>query len=178
MARVREVHEAEQPELAELIARLRGGRRGRLINIYKLLLNSPSIAEAWFELVGAVRWQTELEGALREIVIIRVAMLNGVDYVLKAHEPYALEEGLTPAQRDAIADWQGSNLFGDEQRAALALTDAMTRDLRVPDQVFADVARHFSDRQIVELTTLIGVYNMHTRVLEALQIDPEPVENA
>jgi AhpD family alkylhydroperoxidase len=174
MARVETIDEAEHPELAELVARLRGGRRGRLINIYRLLLNSPAIAESWFELVGAVRWQTELDGGLREIIIIRVALLNQVEYVLRAHEPYALEEGLTQAQHDAIGAWEQSTLFSGPQRAALAYTDAMTRDVRVPQPVFDELRRHFSDRQIVELTVLIGVYNMHTRVLQALEIDPEP----
>ena len=57
--------------------------------------------------------------------------------------------------------------------AALAFTDAMTRDIRVPDDVFADVRRHFDERQIVELSVLIGAYNMHTRVQEALKLDLE-----
>lgn len=174
MARVQTMDEDERPDLAELIAKLRGGRRGRLINIYKLLLHSPAIAESWFELVGAVRWRTGLDGGLREIVIIRVALLNDVEYVRRAHEPYALEEGLTRAQHEAIADWRQSALFSDAQRAALAYTDAMTRDVRVRQPVFDELARHFSDRQIVELTVLIGVYNMHTRLLRALAIGPEP----
>jgi len=174
MARVDTINEAEHPELAELIAKLRGGRRGRLINIYRLLLHSPAITESWFELVGAVRWQTELDGALREIVIIRVALLNQVEYVLRAHEPYALEEGLSQEQHDAIGAWERSSLFSASQRAALAYTDAMTRDIRVPQPVSDELKRHFRERQIVELSVLIGVYNMHTRVLQALEIDPEP----
>ena len=59
------------------------------------------------------------------------------------------------------------------ERAALAYADIMTRDVDVPDAVYNDVARHFNERQIVELTVLIGAYNMNTRVLKALQIDPQ-----
>jgi alkylhydroperoxidase family enzyme len=44
----------------------------------------------------------------------------------------------------------------------------------VPDPVFAEVKRHFEDRQIVELTVLIGTYNMNARVLQALRLDLEP----
>ncbi len=50
----------------------------------------------------------------------------------------------------------------------------MTRDIAVPDAVFEALRPHFSERQIVELTVLIGIYNMHTRVFMALGIDPEP----
>jgi alkylhydroperoxidase family enzyme len=49
----------------------------------------------------------------------------------------------------------------------------MTREIGVPDAVFADVRRHFEDRALVELTVLIGSYNMNARVLRALAIDIE-----
>ena len=51
----------------------------------------------------------------------------------------------------------------------------MTRDVVVPDAVFAEVARHFNAREIVELTVLIGTYNMNARVLRALELDLEPL---
>ncbi len=174
MARVSLVDEQNHPELADLIARIRGGRGGRLLNIYRMLLHSPVLAEKWLEQVTAVRWHTGLDGKLREIVIIRIAVLNRVEYVLKAHVPaFALREGLTTEQCGALAQWHASTLFDDGQRAALAYTDAMTRDIQVSDAVHAGLKQHFSERQIVELTVLIGTYNMHTRVLQALEIDPE-----
>ena len=84
MARVSLVDEKSHPQLEKLIARIRGGRGGRLINIYKLLLHSPALAEKWFDQVSAVRWQTDLDGKIRELVIIRIGLLNRVDYVIKA----------------------------------------------------------------------------------------------
>jgi len=54
----------------------------------------------------------------------------------------------------------------------------MTKDIQVPDSVFEELRRHFSERQIVELAVLIGTYNMHTRVLAALQIDSETATTA
>ena len=55
----------------------------------------------------------------------------------------------------------------------LAYTDAMTRDIEVPDAVFEPLREYFDDRQLVELTVLIGTYAMHVRVFEALKLDPE-----
>ncbi len=49
----------------------------------------------------------------------------------------------------------------------------MTRDVEVPDAVFNGMRAHFGERAAVELTVLIAAYNMHTRVLRALDIDPE-----
>jgi alkylhydroperoxidase family enzyme len=178
MARIPLIEEAAHPELAEPIARIKAGRRGGLLNVYKLLLHSPALAQTWFDHNGAVRWKTELSGRLREIVIIRIAHLNGIDYVLAQHVPVlAVAEGLTLPECDALADWRATALFDARERAALAYAEAMTMTTMVPDAVFAKVRRHFNDREIVELTVLIGTYIMHNRVMKALAIDLEPEAN-
>jgi alkylhydroperoxidase family enzyme len=178
MARVALLEANEHPELAELVAKLRGARAGRLINIYRLMLHSPPLANAWFELNQAVRYQTEIDGQCRELAVIRVAILNNVEYVLRAHIPvYALREGLSRAQLDALSDWRESSLFSDRQRALLAYVDSMTQQIEVPEDVFDALKVHFNERQIVEVTMLIGAYNMLTRFLKALRVDLEPTAN-
>ncbi len=175
MARVSLIAEKDRPHLANLIEKFRAGRRGRLINIYRMLLHSPALAESWFAHSNAVRWMTTIEGRLREIVIIRMGHLTGSQYVLRQHVPsLALADGLTVEECDALADWRGSRFFSERERSALAYADVMTRDIVVPDAVFAEVKRHFNERQIVELTVLIGTYNMNARVLRALELDLEP----
>jgi 4-carboxymuconolactone decarboxylase len=178
MARVPLIQEQDHPELAELIQKLSAGRRGKLINIYRMLLNSPALAESWFNHSNAVRWKTTLDGRLREIVIIRMGHLTRSQYVLRQHVPsLALADGLTLAECDALADWRASSMFSERERAALAYADTMTRDIEVPDVIFAEIKRHFDERRIVELTVLIGSYNMNARVLQALQLDLEPLES-
>ena len=175
MARVPLIQEQDHPEFAELIEKFRAGRRGRLINIYRMLLNSPALAESWFNHSNAVRWKTTLDGRLREIVIIRMGHLAKSQYVLRQHVPsLALADGMTLEECDALADWRATTLFSARERAALAYADTMTRDVEVPDTIFAEVARHFDPRQTVELTVLIGTYNMNARVLQALRLDLEP----
>ena len=175
MARVPLIDEKEHPEFAELVEKFRTGRRGRLINIYRLLLNSPALAESWFNHSNAVRWKTALEGRLREIIIIRLGHLTRCQYVLRQHVPtLALADGLSLTECNALADWEASPLFSAGERAALAYADVMTRDIVVGDEVFAQVAQYFDQRQLVELTVLIGTYNMNARVLQALELDLEP----
>ena len=174
MARVSLIDEQTNPELQALTAKIRGGRGGRMLHIYKMLLHSPALAERWLDQVSAVRWQTDLDGKTREIVIIRIGLLNRVDYVIKAHVPaFALREGLTLEQCEALRDWRPSPLFDEAQRAALAYADAMTREVQVAADIFAALRDFYTEKQIVELTVLIGTYNMHTRVLQALEIDAE-----
>ncbi len=175
MARVSLIDEENRPELSGLIAKIRGARGGRLLNIYRIMLHSPALAGGWFELNQAVRYKTEVDGQSRELAMMRVAILNDVDYILGAHsQTYALKEGLTPAQVDALTEWSASGLFSDQQRALLAYVDAMTRQIDVSDEVFEAVRAHYNERQVVELTMLVGAYNMLTRVLKALKIDSEP----
>jgi alkylhydroperoxidase family enzyme len=174
MARISYIEEKDHPELAELIGKIRAGRRGTLINVYRLLLHSPTLAAPWLEVINAARFKTALDGRLREIVIIRIGYLNGSDYVVKQHVPVlALPESLSQAECEALADWQKSQFFSARERAVLAYADAMTREIVVPDDVFEALRPHFNERQIIELTVLTGIYNMHTRVLTALRIDPE-----
>jgi alkylhydroperoxidase family enzyme len=179
MARVSLIDDVTHPELAGLIGRIRGARRGRLINVYKLLLHSPALAETWFAHNNAVRWKSELDGRLRELLIIRIGYVTRVGYIIRQHVPaLALPEGLTLEECEALKDWEKSALFPERERAVLAYADSMTREIDVPDAVFARVKALFGERQLVELTILIGTYNMHARVMQALKIDPEPAPAA
>ena len=174
MARVPLLDVEDSPALKDLADRIRAARRGRVINVYRLLLHSPPLAETWFDHNNAVRWDTGLDGRLREMVIIRVGYLARAKYVVGQHVPkLALVEGLSLAECEALKDWQDANLFSPRDRAVLAYTDAMTRDIEVPDAVFEPLREYFDDRQLVELTVLIGTYAMHVRVFEALKLDPE-----
>lgn len=174
MARVTLIEEDTHPELSDLIGRIRGARRGRLINVYKLLLHSPALAETWFAHNNAVRWKSALSGRLRELLIIRIAHVLRVGYIVRQHVPkLALPEGLSLEECRALEDWPESPYFDARERAALSYADAMTRDVQVGDDVFAGLGGHFGEREIVELSILIGTYNMHARVVEALKIDPE-----
>ena len=175
MARVPLIEPENHPELENLVARIAAARRGRVINVYRLLLHSPPLAESWFAHNNAVRWSTQINGRLREMVIIRIGYLTGVHYVVKQHVPkLALAEGLSLVECEALKDWDRLTLFDARERAVLGYTDSMTRDIFVPEEIFVGLNDHFNTRQIVELTVLIGTYAMHTRVMQALEIDPEP----
>lgn len=148
--------------------------RGKLHNLYRMLLNSPPVAQGWLSFLTAIRQKCQLDGAIRELAILRIAVINKADYEFVSHVPFALKAGLTQAQIDAIAGWSTSTLFDDRQRAVLAYTDSMTRDVHVPQATFDPVARHFDARGVTELTATIAAYNLVSRFLEALEIDPEP----
>jgi len=168
---------ATQPELGDFIDKLRQGRRGTVLNLYRMMLNAPKIAGSWFGHMNTVRWGTGLDGRLRELVIIRIAYVTQSAYAIRQHVPkLALADGVSDAECEALKDWQTASQFDTRERAVLAYTDAMTRDIKVTDAIFAGVRPHFDDKTLVELTVLIGTYNMHARVLQALDVDLEPDE--
>ncbi len=173
MARLNYGDENSSPAVKALADQIRSERDGRMLNLYSMLLNAPPVAEGWLALFTAIRQQCTLRGDYRELVILRVALLNGASYEYQVHVPFALREGVSREQIDALDRWQESAALTAAQRAVLAYTDAMTRDIHVPEAVFEALRSHFNAREIVELTATVGGYNLVSRFLEALAVDPE-----
>ncbi len=175
MARVNYVDESSHPELIEEIKAVRAQRRGKLIPVYGLLLNSPELALSWMRFLNAVRWKIKLSARLREMVILRVALHNKSEYVIDVHRKNFTEsDGLSHDECDALLKKKlPQSSFSPEELSVIAYVDQLTLKANVDDEVFAGVKAHLSDRQLVELSVLIGAYNMHTRVMSALRIDAE-----
>lgn len=144
--------------------------RGRISPLYQILLNAPEIAQGWEALLTAIRNRNSLSPAIREMIILRVAILNRADYEFEAHEPHALKAGLSPEKIQAIKQAPISSIFNDQERLILNLTDVMTKEVQVPDSLFDQVKPHFSNQQILELVATISAYNMVSRLLNALNI--------
>ena len=107
----------------------------------------------------------------KDMYLSRVAAINGAPYEADQHAPIALKEGVSQEKLDAMDAWEGSGLFSERERAVLAYTDAMTRQVQVPDAVFeAARAAMGSEKLVVELTATVAAYNMVSRFLEALQV--------
>jgi alkylhydroperoxidase family enzyme len=163
---------------AELVDAIRKRRGGSLLNLDRMLLNSPAYAVGWNTFLGAVRTALSLEPKLRELAICAVAVLNRADYELLQHAPEWLAAGGTQAQLQHLPDcdaaWGDAALFSPTERAVLQLALEMTRQVQVSDACFARVQQALgSAQQQVELVGVIAAYNMVSRFLEALRVAPE-----
>lgn len=161
--------DVDSPDIAPK-ARQIVAERGSVLDLYKMLLHSPPVAMGWLHYLTAIRHECELAGHIRELVIMRVAILNGATYEAEQHAAIARREGLTLRQLEMLNNWEASVEFNEQQRAVLAYTDAMTQNIRVSADVFLGIRNYFNDRLIVELTATIAAYNMVSRFLEALEI--------
>lgn len=169
--RVSLVEPGIRPELAEVEASIRAERGGEIAVLYQALLNSPAIASGWEKMLTAVRNRTQVPADLRELIILRIAVINRAQFEFDAHEPHARRAGVTDAKIDGVRHWPASQaVFGDDERLVLALTDHMTRDVDVPEAVITQVRERFGEQGLVEFVATVAAYNMVSRFLVALNI--------
>jgi 4-carboxymuconolactone decarboxylase len=170
--RITPVTPGTRPELAAIEAGITA-ERGRVSPLYQVLLNSPPLAQGWEQLLTAVRNRSSVPALLREMVILREAVLNRARYEFEAHVPHALAAGMPPEKIEALRDPEAgaqTAMFSALERHVIALTDAMTRDIEVPDSVFDPLKPFFTEQQRVDLVATVASYNMVSRFLVALQV--------
>lgn len=158
-----------EPQAAARVERI-VAERGSVLHLYQMLLHSPPLTDGWLTFLTAIRQRLSLAGDLRELVIMRVAILNGAPYEAEQHAPIARQEGVSQAQLDALGEWRSAAVYSDLQRDVLALTDAVTRDIQVSPACVQAVRDRLGERATVELVATISAYNMVSRFLEALGI--------
>jgi alkylhydroperoxidase family enzyme len=162
----------------DLVDAIRARRGGRLLNLDRMLLQSPSFARGWNAFLGEVRTGLGLSPKLRELAICLVAVLNGADYEFHHHAPEFLAAGGSTQQLTALRRLEDGavdpDLFDASERAVIRLTLEMTRDVHTADVTFAATMAALGKHQhVVELVGVIATYNMVSRFLLALHIEPE-----
>ena len=169
-------HDLAEPR--DLVAAIRARRGGKLLNLDRMLLHSPPLARGWNGYMGAVRTELAVSPKLREMAMCVVAILNHADYEFHHHAPEFLRAGGTKAQLDALArvgePKADLSAFDAAERAVLSLTVEMTRNVTVSDTTMSSVRAALPDhRQVVEIVAVIASYNMVSRFLVALGVEPE-----
>jgi AhpD family alkylhydroperoxidase len=177
-ARIPLVQPGTRPELAE-VERSIATERGGISPLYQALLNSAPIASGWEKFLTAVRKHTTVPPALRELVILRIAVLNRAAFEFDEHVSPARAAGVSPAKMEAVKRWrlgareddaEPADPFSDDDRMALELADAMTRDIEVPEALMDRLAARFDPRGVLEIVATVAAYNMVSRLLVALRI--------
>ncbi len=168
-ARVPLVEPGSRPELAEVEARILA-ERGRISPLYRVLLNSPTVADGWERLLTAIRNRTLVPADLRELVILRVAVLNRAGFEFDAHVPHAQAAGVSDEKIAAVRQSPIAPSFSAAEGLVLELTDAMTRDIEVPPALMDRLQARFDHRLTVEIVATVAAYNMVSRLLVALGV--------
>lgn len=168
MSRVAPIEPGTITAAAPIEARLLNAR-GQISPLYQVLLNSVAAADGWEQLMTIVRQRLSLSSRLRELVILRIAVLNHAPYEFEAHVPHARAAGITDAEMAALREAAPPG-FDTLDSAVIAYCDAMTIDVHVDDARYGAVSAQFDAPTMVELTVTIAAYNMVSRLLSALDI--------
>ena len=122
----------------------------------------------------------KLDPLLRELGQTRAGWARGSQFVFSQHCKQLRAMGVPEKKIEAIAYWQTADCFSELERAVLAYTDGLVQDGgRVHDEIFAVLQRHLSDEEILLLTYITCMYEMHATMSRALRLEfdnrPEPI---
>src|SRR6201987_1676460 len=118
--------------------------------------------------------ESGLDPKLVHLVKMRASQINGCAYCLDMHSIDARAGGETEQRLYTLDAWHETPFFTDRERAALAWTEAVTRisETHAPDDLFEDLKKHFSEKEIVDLTLAVAMINLWNRVAISLRAVP------
>jgi AhpD family alkylhydroperoxidase len=135
---------------------------------------SPAGMKALRAAHGYIR-QSGLPSRLVDLVFLRVSQINGCAYCIDAHSRDLLKAGLPVEHLVLVAAWpEAGNIFDEQERAALAWAEVVTRlgDEGVPDSAFEAAAAAFDEKQLADLTIAIALMNAYNRIAISFRATP------
>jgi AhpD family alkylhydroperoxidase len=119
--------------------------------------------------------QSGLERPLIELVKIRTSQINGCAYCIVMHTTDARKLGESDERMHLLDAWREAPVFSERERAALAWAEALTLITKghVPDDVYEEARRHFSEKELVDLTVATVAINGWNRVAIAFRATPQ-----
>jgi 4-carboxymuconolactone decarboxylase len=139
------------------------------LNVFKMVAHAESALKPFLRYGGALLARLELDPVLRELAILRVAVLSGCDYERVQHEPIAAAVGATPEQIATATD-PGSPGSGDEG-LVLRLVDETVRDGRGQPATTDAILEALGQRGLIELLLVIGQYRGLAVLMNTVEID-------
>jgi alkylhydroperoxidase family enzyme len=168
-----------KPQPQDLVDAVLERRGGTLLNLDRALLWSEPLARGWNFYLKNVRTGLATSRKLRELGICTVALLTGADYEYHHHAPDFLAAGGAQSELDALAAYAAAPAgsvpvgLGEPEALVVQYAASMTREVKVPDALFARMRERFDTTELVELTAAIATYNMVARFLLALGVTAE-----
>jgi AhpD family alkylhydroperoxidase len=167
VARVPYAEQSDDPRVQAVVEKL-----PIQLNVFSMLANAPNLAGPTLRLGEAILTRSELDHALRELVILHVAQVTDTAYEWVQHVPIAQSVGVSDEQIEALrAGRLGEDDFDTRQLAALRLVSAVFAE-QVPAAELVKAAHaELGTEQLIELLVTAGYYGMLGQVFRAVQID-------
>lgn len=171
MPRVTPLPSSALPAELSAIYEAYGGSYGSFRDQVAILAHVPPAVDHICRLLMELKARRAINWRYVELAIVVVSKLNACAYCVGHHAPMLAVEGVSP---EAIAGLPNADHpdFGDIDRLVVRYATLVTEQAgRIPDSVFHDLRKHFTEAQIVELTLRIALCGFFNRFNDALQID-------
>lgn len=173
MPRIEPVREQEAPAEIRAVFEELKKTKWRIPTMYRVLAHHPDILRAHERYFDAVMNQGVLERRLKEKVAYKVARLDDCAYSSASHYRYALKCGATEKEMEDV-DGMRTGSMPPKEAAALKLAEAMSESgKKVSEGIFAELRRHFSSNEIIELLAVVGLMAFASRLADALGLEPD-----
>jgi alkylhydroperoxidase family enzyme len=147
---------------------------GTVITPMKVLYpRMPGVMKLSYEIQKFEMKGIRLERGLHLMVAALASQINGCGFCVDIARAIAIREHLGMEKLNALSEYRTNSLFSDRERAALAYVEEATRQKRVSDATFEALRRHFSEREIVEITWLNAVENYYNLINLPLEIESD-----
>lgn len=166
----------EEPRARQLFEHVRKARGPdfELPDLYRVLGVNAPMFKAWLDFAWPLRLHAQTPRQLRELLILRGALVSRTAYEWAHHLPMAAEAGVNPQQIEALPRWRDADCFDARERAVLRLADEVTAGPGASDDVLAELKHSgFNDADVVELVLTASFYVCVSRFLNSMGIVPE-----
>ncbi len=165
------------PDLAKASPEVRDmlGRLPSPANIFNMMAHAETCLKPVMKLGGTLLGKLKLDPKLRELCLLHAVRLQGGDYEWEQHVPIALHLGCTEAQIAALKSGDDTAACFDAcEKSALRFTREVVVDVGASPAALAEVRKHLSERETVELIVMSGFYIMLARLTETLGVENDP----
>ena len=173
MARIEPLRGRNAPLVLRFLNLLSRRMVGREMEPAAILAHSPGLLVPYAITTGLVNGKSQIDPIIRSLAMELAAHINQCNWCVDFGRAAAIKGGVAVEKLDALDDYATSPHFTPRERAALALSESMTRDVHVPDSIWEQACAHFSDRELLELVVAVAMETFYNRVNGALAVESQ-----
>jgi AhpD family alkylhydroperoxidase len=150
-------------------------QRGVVPNMFKVLAYNPGIAQGVAGFLKPLLSDAALIGWYKELIAVRISILNESEYAIRAHNASAKKKGATDEQIAGVADFERGP-YSAKEKLGFRLADRLHAGARTVDDAFyAELKSAFSDKEMVELFLTAAAFEMFPRFIDGIRIPVTPL---
>lgn len=175
MSRIPPKPDHAYPWYLRLLFWLQRKNYGQTLEPAKLWARSPRLFFSLALLFGALnRKSSPIDPILRALITVRISQINLCTFCVDINSATVLKRGGSEEKLSDLDQFRNSHHFTEKEKVALEYAEAATiTDMRVTDELFDRLRRHFDDDALAELTGLIAFQNMSSKFNASLDVQPQ-----